>query len=285
MGTVGNLRGRGREEHPVNPPFREPGETREAPPPAAEPRPASVAVDEGDGQEEPRVEPGPPPPPEVDSDGRPMPVHVSYARTGSDPEVVAAPPTRSAPRPSRSPFWAAVRSHLLLFAIILLVVGVAGTAYWGLRVHQRIAAPTLEHAIAGREAASAVRCVEQQSNGAVWACGLVYNAASVCLIADVNPVGDWTTKDGPGLCDHKSQLNAILPDPITATGLAADMASQQAFPGSRCAKIPTAKVRWACLQPGGSCMLVRVAPWRSLAATPSDVCAHMPVFKKRHGKA
>jgi hypothetical protein len=269
----------------VNPPFREPGEPREASPPAAEPRPASVAVDEGEHPEQPRPDTSPPPPPEVDSDGRPMPVHVSYARTDSDPEVVAAPPARSAPRPSRSPFWAAVRSHLLLFAIILAVVAVAGTAYWGLRVHQRIAASTLERDIAGLQHASAVRCVEQQSNGAVWACGVVYKAASVCLIADVNPVGDWNTKDGPGLCDHRSRLSAILPDPVTSSAVAADMASQQSFPGSRCARVPSTKVRWACLQPGGSCMLVRVAPWRSLAPEPSDVCDHMPAFRQHHGKA
>jgi hypothetical protein len=268
----------------VNPPFREAGDAREAPPSEAEARPASVAVDEDDGHDEPRSELAPPPPPEVDSEGRPMPVHVPYARSDSDPEVVAAPPTRSAPRPARSPFWAAVRSHMLLFAIILAVVGVAGTTYWGLRVHQRIAQGTLERAIAGRENASAVRCVEQQSNGAVWACGLVYRAASVCLIADVNPVGDWNTKDGPGLCDHRAQLAAILPDPITPTGLEADMGSQQAFPGSRCVKLPTTRVRWACLQPGGGCMLVRVAPWRSLAATPSDVCEHVPAFKHHSGK-
>jgi hypothetical protein len=282
--AVGNLRGRGGEERPVNPPFREPGEAPGAPLPAAEAHPASIAVDD-DGHEEPGREPDPPPPPEVDSEGRPLPVHVAYARSDSDPEVVAAPPARSVPRPSRSPFWAAVRSHLLLFAIVLAVAALAGTAYWGLRVHQRIPAGTLERAIAGRENASAVRCVEQQSNGAVWACGLVYQAASVCLIADVNPVGDWNTKDGPGLCDGRPQLAAILPDPITAAGLAADMASQQAFPGARCAKVPTKKVRWACLQPGGSCKLVRVAPWRSLAAEASDVCEHMPAFKKHHGKA
>ena len=214
-----------------------------------------------------------------------MPVHVPYARADSSAEVVTASPQRGAPRPSRSPFWAAVRSHVWLMAIILVVAGVAGTTYWGLRVHQRIAASALERDIAGRQHASAVRCVEQQSNGAVWACGLVYRAASVCLIADVNPVGDWITKDGPGLCDHRSQLNAILPDPITPAALAADMASQQGFAGARCARVPATKVRWACLQPGGSCMLVRVAPWRSLAAEQSDVCDHMPVFKHRSGKA
>ena len=282
---MGNLRSpRGDEERPVTPPFGDSAPPAEAPP-AAEPRPAPVAVDDDHGHEEARPEPVSPPEPEVDPEGRPMPVHVPYARRSSDPDVVAAPPGRSAPRPSRSPFWAAVRSHMLLFAIVLVVIGVAGTAYWGLRVHQRISASTLADAIAGREHASAVRCVEQQSNGAVWACGLVYNAASVCLIADVNPVGAWNTNDGADLCDHRSELTAILPDPITPTAVAADMANQRAFPGARCVKVPTTKVRWACLQPGGACMLVRVVPWRPLAPSPSDACDHIPAFKKRHGKA
>jgi hypothetical protein len=173
-------------------------------------------------------------------------------------------------------------------AIILVVAGVAGTTYWGLRVHQRIAASALERDIAGRQHASAVRCVEQQSNGAVWACGLVYRAASVCLIADVNPVGDWNTNDGAGLCDHRSKLAAILPDRITAAAVAADMESQRAFTGARCARVPATRVRWACLGPsaaGGDCVLVRVVPWRPLAPSPSDVCEHVPAFKKHNGKA
>jgi hypothetical protein len=268
----------------VNPPLRDSAQAREAPPPAPESRPAAVAVDDDRGHEEPSLEPEPPRR-LVDSAGRPMPVRVPYARSGADAAVVAAAPARSAPRPSRSPFWAAVRSHVWLAAIVLVVVGVAGTTFWGLRVHQRIGAAALERDIAGLQHASAVRCVEQQSNGSVWACGLVYGAASVCLIADVNPVGDWNTKDGPGLCDHRAQLNSILPDPITPAAVAADMASQQGFAGARCAKVPTTKVRWACLQPGGACMLVRVAPWRSLAAEQSDVCEHIPAFKHRSGKA
>jgi hypothetical protein len=282
---VGNLRSqRGDEERPVNPPYSDSAPSAEAPPPA-EPRAAPIAVDDDGGHEDAGSGPVSPPEPQVDSEGRPMPVHVPYARRDSDPDVVAVPPVRSAPRPSRSPFWAAVRSHLLLVAIVLVVIGVAGTAYWVLRVHQRMSAATLEHAIAGREGASAVRCVEQQSNGAVWACGVVYNAASVCLIADVNPVGDWNTNDGGPLCDDRAQLNAILPDPVTPAAVAADMASRQSFPGARCVKVPTKKVRWACLQPGGACMLVRVAPWRSLGSPEqSDRCGTLPAFKKRHGK-
>ena len=287
---MGNLRPlRGRREAPVNPPFGEGAQAPEAPPPAAPepPRPAAVAVEEDDGREESRPEPVPPPEPQTDSEGRPVPVHVPYARTDADPEVVAAPPARGAPRPVRSPFWAAVRSHVWLGVIVLALVGVAGTAYWALRVHQRISQAAIERDVGGREHASAVRCVEQQPNGAVWACGLVYRAASVCLIANVNPVGDWSTNDGVGLCDHRAQLAAILPERITSAAVAADLESQRGIPVARCARVPTTKVRWACLGPSGAtsdCLLVRVAPWRSLASDESTVCEHIPAFKKHHGK-
>jgi hypothetical protein len=284
MGNLRSLGGRG--EPPVNPPFGETTLAPAAPPPAAaEPRrPAVVAVDDDVG----RGEAGMPPTPQRDPEGRPLPVRVPYARGDADPEVVSAPPTRAAPRPARSPFWAAVRSHLWLGVIIVVLVGAAGTAYWGLRVHQRISEAAIERDVGAREHPAAVRCVEQQSNGAVWACGLVYQASSRCLIANVNPVGDWNTNESIGPCDHQPRLTAILPDRITASAVAADMESQAVLAGARCAKVPDTRVRWACLGPSpaaNDCRLVRVAPWRSLAADPSNVCDHLPAFKKHHGKA
>ncbi|HET7171363.1 MAG TPA: hypothetical protein VFI18_06990 [Gaiellales bacterium] len=218
----------------------------------------------------------------------PPPVHVPYARTGAASEVVEAPSAKPAPRrPARSPFWAAVRSHVWLVTIVLVLGGVAGTAYWALRVHQRIDAATLERGIGGREHASAVRCVEQQSNGSVWACGLVYRAASVCLIANVNAVGDWNTNDGPGLCDNRPELSAILPDRITAAAVSDDMSSQQVMPDAHCAKLPQHSVRWACEGPPGTggCMLVRIASWNSLATEQSTVCDHLPALNNRRGKS
>ena len=256
----------------MNPPYRDAAEAPEAPraplPPEPQP-PVVVAVDDP-------------------ATGRPAPVHVPYARTEADSDVVQAPSTKPAPRrPARSPFWAAVRSHVWLVTIVLVLGGVAGTAYWALRVHQRIDAATLERGIRGREHASAVRCVENQSNGSVWACGLVYRAASVCLIANVNAVGDWNTNDGPGLCENRPELAAILPDRITAAAVAADMSSQQVMPGARCAKLPQHSVRWACEGPAGAggCLLVRVAPWNSLATEQSTVCEHVPALRKRRGKS
>ena len=153
----------------------------------------------------------------------PAPVHVPYARTGVEPDVVSAPVRGGPRRPARSPFWAAVRSHVWLGVIVIVLVGGAATAYWGLRVHQRIGEATLERGIQGRENASTVRCVEQQSNGAVWACGLVYTAESLCLIANVNPAGDWTTKPGVDLCTNRPELTALLPPNITPGAVEADL--------------------------------------------------------------
>jgi hypothetical protein len=285
---MGNLRPqRARGEVPVNPPVKEATHATPGTSPAAagSPPPATVAVDEADhGHDEPVAAE-----PELDAEGRPMPVLVPYARTGSDPEVVAAQSARVAPRPVRSPFWVAVRSHLWLGVIIVSLVGAAGTAYWVLRIHQRISEAAIERDVAGRESAQTVRCVEQQSNGAVWACGLVYRATSRCLIANVNPVGDWNTNEGVGLCDNQPRLAAILPDRITASAVEADMESQAVMANARCVKAPQAKVRWACLGPPsggnpGECMLVRVAPWIGIASEPNDVCDHVPAFKKHQGK-
>lgn len=212
----------------------------------------------------------------------PAPVHVPYARTGVEPDVVSASVRGGPRRPARSPFWAAVRSHVWLGVIVIVLVGGAATAYWGLRVHQRIGEATLEHGIQGRESASTVRCVEQQSNGAVWACGLLYTAESVCLIANVNPAGDWTTKPGLDLCVNRPELTALLPPTITPGAVEADLRAHGSNV-SKCAKIPTAKVRWACLVPGASstsCVLLRVVPWVLWSPAPSLVCPHLPALQK-----
>ena len=262
----------------MNPPFTDAPQAAEAQGRAADrPEPASdrlVATAQERAAE--RV-PGEPP----------APVHVPYARTGAgpdaEPDVVSAP-VRGGPRHrARSPFWAAVRSHVWLGVIVIVLVSGAATAYWGLRVHQRIGEATLEHGIQGRESASAVRCVEQQSNGAVWACGLVYTAESSCLIANVNPAGDWTTKPGVDLCANRPELTALLPSNITPGAVEADLRAHHGSNVSKCAKIPTAKVRWACLVPGASstsCVGVRVVPWVLWSPGPSPACPHLPALQK-----
>lgn len=212
----------------------------------------------------------------------PAPVHVPYARTDAEPDVVSAPVRGGPRRPGRSPFWAAVRSHVWLGVIVIVLVGGAATAYWGLRVHQRIGEATLEHGIQGREHPTSVRCVEQQPNGAVWACGLVYNAESVCLIANVNPAGDWSTKPGLDLCGHRAALTALLPDAVAASAVETDLRTQLSVDVAKCAKIPTRKVRWACLGPGGtsaSCLEVRVVPWAPWSTDSSTACDHIPALR------
>jgi hypothetical protein len=276
---MGSLRPHGREEHDVNPPFQTAAQAPEAPQNAAQavdpPQSRVVATAEDQG-----VDDGP-------SSGRPAAVHVPYARTGAEPDVVSAPPMRGLRRPGRSPFWAAVHSHLWLVVIVVVVVGVAGTAYWGLRVHQRIGEATIERGVGNREHTSTIKCVEQQSNGAVWACGLVYRAESVCLIANVNPVGDWNTKPGADLCDHRSSLTALLPARLTAGAVAADLKSQLSVDVSKCAKIPARKVRWACLGPGAasnSCLEIRIVPWVPWSYDSSTACEHIPALRKSLGK-
>ena len=290
---MGSLRTRARPEDDVNPPFREaaqaPGDARpDAPELADPPRRPVVATAENQiaeddpGRPEPAAEGG-----ETDPSGSPAPVLVPYARTGLEPDdVVSAPPVRTPRRPARSPFWAAVHSHLWLGVIILVLVGAAGTAYWGLRVHQRIGEATLERGIGTREHASTVRCIEQQANGAVWACGVVYNAESVCLIANVNPAGEWSTKPGTDLCTHRPALAALLPTSITASAVVADLKNQHSSDVSKCAKILTRKVRWACVGPGGptTCVEVRIVPWTPWVPNSSDACAHVPVLRKFLGK-
>jgi len=36
---------------------------------------------------------------------------------------------------------------------------------------------------------------------------------------------------------------------------------------------------------GGGCLLVRIAPWRSLATEQSTVCDHVPALRKQRGKS
>jgi hypothetical protein len=292
MGSLRSLRGP--EERDVNPPFRDATRPPEAPSPGpARPEPAAdrpVATAEEQGAvENPRTNEDAPETAEPVPSGVPAPVHVPYARTGVDPDVVSAPPIRGAPsRPARSPFGAAVRSHVWLVAIVLVLVGAAGTAYWGLRVHQRIGETTLERGITDREHATTVRCVEQQSNGAVWACGLVYRAESVCLIANVNPAGDWTTKPGIDFCSHRPALAALLPATIASAEVEADLRNQLSLNVSKCAKILTRKVRWACLVPGASstsCLEVRIVPWTPWSTDSSTACPHVPALRKFLRKA
>ena len=139
----------------------------------------------------------------------------------------------------------------------------AGTAYWVPRVHQRIGEATIERGVGNREHTSTIKCVERQSNGAMGVRARLPGRVRLPH-REVNPVGDWNTKPGADLCDHRSSLTALLPARLTAGAVAADLKSQLSVDVSKCAKIPARKVRWACLGPGAasnSCLEIRIVPW------------------------
>ena len=141
----------------------------------------------------------------------PAPVHVPYARTGAEPDVVSAPVRGGPRRPARSPFWAAVRSHVWLGVIVIVLVGGAATAYWGLECTSGSARP---RSSAGSEAGrTRARCAASSSSR-TGPCGPAASStrpSRVCLIANVNPAGDWTSKPGVDLCTNRPELTALLP--------------------------------------------------------------------------
>jgi hypothetical protein len=211
-------------------------------------------------------------------------------------------PARAAPRRrgGRSPFWAAVRSHVWLAVIVLVVAGAAGAGYWVLRVHQRIGDAALERSIAAREHAPTVRCAEQQSNGAVWACGLRFAAETECLVANVNPLGEWGTNPGwstnpdssdeagGSACDRDRVLVALLPETISPTAVQADVVRKFGIAGVTCRKQLDHRVRWLCLGPpetGNKCILVRVVAWTPWTSVTTDACQSYPRLVKAAKRA
>jgi hypothetical protein len=179
--------------------------------------------------------------------------------------IPVAAPQPGAYRPvpgGRSPLRAALRAHLYLAVIVVVLVVAAVGSYWVLRVHQRIDRAALQNGVASRQASADVRCVSRQSNGSVWNCAVVYSAESVCLIASVNPLGDWSTSDGRAECQSVPELASFAPTP-RAGKIAADLDRLGATTGSTCAKIPGTDVRWACLV-GGRCVRVRAVRWAPL---------------------
>jgi hypothetical protein len=191
------------------------------------------------------------------------------------------------PRMPRTPRRAGMRANVWFTSIICVVLAVGLTGYWVLRVHQRIGQAALQHELGKRESAPTVGCVKLQSNGAVWGCAIVYQAESVCLIAKVNALGSWSTAVGQHRCSEQPQLLRLLPHPITAAAVAADVDRQLGSTGTgvrtQCIKEPDHKVRWACQRPppenatAGACEVVRVQPWIPWNFTNGGrLCAHLP---------
>jgi hypothetical protein len=195
---------------------------------------------------------------------------------GRHPRPSPGPASRVGRSAGRSPFRAAVRAHVYLVALIIALAGIAGVAFWGLRIHERIGRTALEHSIAVGEPGSTIKCVARKSNGSVWDCAVAYSAESVCLIANVNPLGDWSTSDGRRECAAVPELAAFAPTP-TSAGIAADLARKDAVAGVRCTKVPGTRVRWACLV-GPSCERVRAVKWSHLTEeTVPGLCGHKAI--------
>ena len=207
-----------------------------------------------------------------------------------EPEPVEPVRQWEPPRLPHTQRGSGVRAHLWLTSIICVVLAVGLGGYWVLRVHQRIGQAALQHEIGKRESAPTVRCVKLQSNGAVWACGIVYQAESVCLIAKVNVLGSWSTAVGQHRCSEQPQLVKLLPATITAEAVGADLdrqlGSTGTSTGAQCIKEPGHKVRWACQlpPPGNGCKVVRVQPWTVWnSINGGRLCAHLPgLVKKVH---
>jgi hypothetical protein len=259
-------------------------------------------------QAEPR--PDPPPPPAAAVTGSQQaayqPKHAreepatpaSEARPAPEPEAAPKPQVGPAPRaevppapiapvrpdPLASPVKTALRSHQRLAYILLALILVASAGYWVLRVHQRIGEGALEAGITKQQHAPTVQCAELQSNGAAWACAVVYRAESVCFIARVDVLGSWSTKTGEHRCDRVPRLAALAPQRITAPMVAADIDRRQGRSDFVCNKLPSHKVRWACERPlktGGQCLVVRVIQWTAWNVLDGGkACAHDPDLQK-----
>jgi hypothetical protein len=222
-----------------------------------------------------------------------------------EPIIEAPPPESSAPvgpepveparqwEPPRLPRTArgtGMRAHMWLTSIICVVLAVGLAGYWVLRVHQRIGQAALEHELGKRENAPTVGCAKLQADGAVWACAIVYQAESACLIAKVNALGSWSTAIGQHRCSELPRLVKLLPSTITADAVGADVDRQLggrtgSGPGTLCIKEPDHKVRWACqgAPPGNACSVVRVLPWIWNFTPGGHLCAHLPgLVKKVH---
>jgi hypothetical protein len=251
----------------------------EPPPAAAEPPPTpAVSVTESPQPYRPKHarEPEPEPVPELTPEPEPAP----GPKAGPPPAPIA--PVR--PDPLASPVRNVLRSHQRLAYILAAVIVIAAAGWWVLRVHQRIGEHALEAGITNQQHAPTVQCASLQSNGAAWACAVVYRAESVCLIARVNVLGSWSTAVGQHRCERVPRLERLAPQGVTASMVAADIDRRQGRSDFVCGKLPSHKVRWACQRPvekGGQCLVVRVIQWTSWNVLDGDkTCAHDPGLRK-----
>jgi hypothetical protein len=237
----------------------------------------------------PRIErkPTPAPPPKVERTPAPEPAPAPPPPIEPEPvaEPVRFPELPRAPGTMRR---AGMRANMWLSIIILVVLVVGTGGYWALRVHQRIGQAALQHELGKRTGAPTVGCAKLQADGAVWACAIVYQVESECLIAKVNVIGSWSTAVGQHRCGQLPQLASLVPK-ITATGVAADVSRLSPGAGRTvvCLKQPGHHYRWACQgaqsASGSGCILVRVMPWTAwnVNAASEHVCSKIPALVKK----
>lgn len=158
-----------------------------------------------------------------------------------------------------------------------------------MRMHVRAQAATVQRDVAAKHVgATRVECVALQPDGATWACGVVFRAESLCVLANVSVFGSVTSTIGHNRCDGVRELAALIPTP-TAQAVAVDVQRSGANAGAfRCAKLPAgtsgAGVRWACQGAGPSdCRLVRVVAWTPFNPAASTRCSSVPALARTHG--
>jgi hypothetical protein len=258
-----------------------------SPPPPRE-EPAVAVPDSAQPAYRPRHarQAAPDPTPERVAEATPetAPEPAAEARPEPEPAPPPAPIAPVRPDPLASPVKNVLRSHQRLAYVLLAVILVASAGYWVLRVHQRIGEGALEAGITKQQHAPTVRCAALQSNGAAWACAVVYRAESVCFIARVNVLGSWSTALGQHRCERIPRLAGLAPQNITAEMVATDIDRRQGSSDFVCGKLPSHKVRWACERPlatGGQCLVVRVIEWTSWNVLDGGkTCARDPDLQK-----
>lgn len=166
--------------------------------------------------------------------------------------------------------------------LVTLAVIVAAGGYWLFKIRDRTNEAAVEKAVAGAHKGASARCVELRSNGATWACAVVYEAESECVLAKASVFGS-VSQVLSDRCVKNADLQASLPHP-TPQGVADDIDRIVAAGGSRaCVKLAGTASKWACAVPGelaATCVLVKVQPWKAWAPKAGGTrCEHVPALK------
>ena len=166
--------------------------------------------------------------------------------------------------------------------LVTVAVIVAAGGYWLFKIHDRTSEAAVEKAVTDAHRGATARCAELQSNGSTWACAVVYEAESECVLAKASVFGS-VSQVLSDRCSKNPDLQAAVPHP-TAQGVAADIDRIVAAGGSRaCVKLAGTSAKWACAVPGElatTCVLVTVHPWKAWAPKAGGPrCEHVPALK------